>query len=130
MQQEITAKLNYLKTGPRKVRLVADLIRGKKVLKAIDILTMLRKKAALPLLKLVRSAVANAKNNYSLEAENLRVASITVNGGAMLKRWMPRARGRATTIRKRVSHVSLVLQVIEQKEKDKPKDKKVKTEIK
>jgi large subunit ribosomal protein L22 len=121
MQQEITAKLKYLKTGPRKVRLVVDMIRGKKVLKAIELLTMLQKKVALPLLKFFKSAVANAKHNYSLEAENLRVAKITVDGGPVLKRWTPRARGRATMIRKRTSHVELVLQVIEQKDNIKKK---------
>ena len=115
MQKEIIAKLNYLKIGPRKVRLAADMVRGKRVLRAVEILTMLRKKSALPLLKLINSAIANAKNNYSITAENLRVAKITVDGGAVLKRWKPRARGRATMIRKRTSHVDLVLQVIEQK---------------
>lgn len=115
MRQEITAKLRYLKIGPRKVRLVADILRGRKVLKAVEILTLLRKKAARPLLKLVKSAIANAKHNHSSEAEDLRITRITVDGGPVLKRWTPRARGRATMIRKRTSHVELVLQVIEPK---------------
>lgn len=109
MQQEVTAKLRYLRIGPRKVRLVVDLIRGRGVARAINTLSLLKKRAAKPILKLLHSAVANAKHNYSLEEKDLKVARITVDGGAVLKRWMPKAHGRATPVRERTSHINLVL---------------------
>lgn len=95
--------------GPRKVRLVADLIRGRTVARAVDILTVTNKRPAKPLLKLLLSAVANAKHNHSLAENNLRVATLTVDGGPMLKRWMPKAHGRATPVRERTSHINIVL---------------------
>ena len=107
--QEVKAKLNFLRMGPRKVRLVADLMRGRKVSMVIDRLSLMNKKAARYLLKLLKSAVANAKNNFQLEMETLRVKSITVDGGPVLKRWMPKAHGRATPIRERTSHINLIL---------------------
>lgn len=109
MSTEVTAKLSYLRIGPRKVRLAADLVRGKKALKAVEILSLLNKKAAHPVRKLISSAIANAEHNYSLPAESLRVSEILVDEGPTLKRWTPKARGRATTIRKRTSHVKVTL---------------------
>ena len=103
--------------SPRKVRLIADMIRGKKAVKAVEILSLLPKRAALPVLKLLKSAIVNAKHNFSLNVENLRVEKIIVDGGPVLKRWKPRARGRATPIRKRTSHILLVLTQFESKEK-------------
>ncbi len=108
--QEVKAKLNFLRMGPRKVRLIADLMRGRKVPMLMDRLSLMNKKAAGYLLKLLKSAVANAKNNFQLEADDLRVKSIMVDGGPVLKRWMPKAHGRATPIRERTSHISLVLE--------------------
>jgi len=105
----VTAKLSYLRMGPRKVRLVADLIRGKKVVRALEILGLSKKSAARPLMKLLNSAVANAKNNNNLSMESLVVKTITVDGGPMLKRWMPKAHGRATPVRERTSHINLML---------------------
>jgi large subunit ribosomal protein L22 len=109
MQQLVTAKLSYLRMGPRKVRLVADLVRGRSVRRAIDILSVTNKRPAKPLLKLLMSAVANAKHNFSLAQDGLKIASLTVDGGPMLKRWMPKAHGRATPVRERTSHINLVL---------------------
>lgn len=109
MKQLVTAKLSYLRMGPRKVRLVADLIRGRSVGRAIDILTVTNKRPAKPLLKLLLSAVANAKHNFSLAQDGLKVTTLTVDGGPMLKRWMPKAYGRATPVRERTSHINLVL---------------------
>ncbi|MBI2640243.1 MAG: 50S ribosomal protein L22 [Candidatus Sungbacteria bacterium] len=106
---EIKAKLNYLRIAPRKVRLVADAIRGLPVLEAERRLTFLTKRAATPILKLLHSAEANAKNNFSIQKENLRVIKITVDGGPVLKRSMPRAFGKAAPIRKRTSHILLIL---------------------
>ncbi len=107
--QEVKAKLSYLRQGPRKVRLVTDLIRGRKVSTALNSLALLNKRSALPILKLLNSAIANARHNFSLAPENLRVAKITVDGGPVLKRWMPKAHGRATPVRERTSHIQLVL---------------------
>lgn len=107
--QEVKAKLSYLRQSPRKVRLVTDLIRGRKVTTALNSLSLINKRAALPVLKLLKSAVANAKHNFSLAPESLRVAKITVDGGPVLKRWMPKAHGRATPVRERTSHIQLVL---------------------
>src|SRR3989338_2331133 len=114
---EITANLNYTRLSPRKTRLVADTIRGRHVQFALNALGVMRQRPARHLLKLLRSAVANAKHNHSIEAEQLRVKTITVDGGPMIKRWMPRAHGRATPIRERTAHVSLVLVNMPRKEK-------------
>lgn len=113
MSKEIIAKLRFLRMSPRKVRLIADMIRGKMAKKAIEVLSLLPKRAALPVLKLLNSAIANAKHNFSIESENLRVEKIIVDGGPVLKRSKPRARGRATPIRKRTSHITLSLKAIE-----------------
>ncbi|MFA5249359.1 MAG: 50S ribosomal protein L22 [Candidatus Paceibacterota bacterium] len=105
----VSAKLSYLRISPRKARLVADLVRGKSVEKAQSILSFTIKRAASPILKLLNSAVANAKNNFHLDAKGLYVARIWVNEGAVYKRVMPRARGNANQLRKRTCHVELIL---------------------
>lgn len=136
--QEVKSSLKYLRIAPRKVRLVAELIKNKPVDVAAAILSVTNKKAALPLLKLLRSAVANAKHNFKLEANKLFVKSIRVDQGPMLKRWMPRARGAVNQIQKKTSHVWLVLGVKEEgeekfaifKEEKVKKEKKVKGEKK
>lgn len=119
MSQVVTAKLSHLRMGPRKVRLVVDMIRGRKVAKAQEILVLSKKLAARPILKLLNSAVANARHNHNLVAENLCVKTIMVDGGPMLKRWMPKAHGRATPVRERTSHISLVLAEVAVKAKKK-----------
>lgn len=101
--------MNNLRLAPRKVRLAADLIRGKKVGEAERELKFLIKRASLPLIKLLKSAVANATNNFNLIKDNLYISKITVDGGTPLKRSRPRAFGRAFPIRKRTSHITLVL---------------------
>ena len=106
------AKLNNCPTSPRKMRLVADLVRGIEVEKALAILKFNQKEAALRLEKLMRSAIANwqAKNEgVDLEGAQLFVKEIRVDGGAMLKRLRPAPQGRAHRIRKRSNHVTLVL---------------------
>lgn len=105
----IEASLKNYRQSPRKVRLVANSIRGKKVVNAITKLSFTPKKASLPLVKLLESAVANAKNNFGVESDNLIIKSITVDEGYTLKRWRPRARGAAFPINKRTSHVKVVL---------------------
>jgi len=114
---EVKAKLNYLRIAPRKVRLVADMIRGKRVEEAQRILQFTRKRAAGPLLKLLNSAISNAKHNFQLKAENLWISKLLVNEGPKLKRWRPRARGRAFEIQKKTSHITIVLKELKVKEK-------------
>ncbi len=122
MSQEIVAKLRHFRHGPRKMRLVVDLIRGRKAVNALQILQLTNKRSALVLLKLLKSALANAKHNYKLEEENLRVARITVDGGPVLKRWMPKAHGRATPVRERTSHINLYLtEIVKKAKKEKTK---------
>lgn len=101
-----SAKLSNYRQAPRKVRLIADLIRGKSAAQAVNILSLLPKRGAEPMLKLVQSAVANAKEG---SAEQLFISEIQVNGGVVLKRMMPRARGRGAQILKRTSHVTISL---------------------
>lgn len=105
----VIAKLNYLKIAPRKVRMVADLIRGKSVEEAGAILNFTIKGAAKPMGKLLASAVANAKHNFQLDAINLYISKITVDEGPKQKRWRARARGRAAAIQKKSSHITIIL---------------------
>lgn len=95
--------------APRKVRLIANSLKGMPVWKAEAVLMHRPQRSAEPLLKLLRSTVANAKNNAGMETDKLRIQSIMVDGGPVMKRFMPRAFGRATPILKRMSHVTLVL---------------------
>ncbi len=104
------AQLNYLHIAPRKARLVADSIKGKHIIEAESILVYLPNRAAKPILKLLRSAIANATNNSKLNKEKLVISSITVDEGPMLKRWLPRAMGRATPIHKKTSHIKIILE--------------------
>lgn len=104
----ITAELNNYRQSPRKVRVVAGTVKGKKVEEALTILSYVPKRAALPLQKLVASALANAKVK-GLEASDLVVKSLTVDKGPTLYRRQPRSRGMATPIRKRTSKVKVVL---------------------
>lgn len=103
-----TARLKMHRQSPRKVRLVADSIRGKKVQEALTILQFADKRAAQPILKLVKSALANAKDK-GLEEEGLKIRKILVDGGAILYRRRARARGAASPIRKRTSHITVEL---------------------
>ncbi|PIR66629.1 MAG: 50S ribosomal protein L22 [Parcubacteria group bacterium CG10_big_fil_rev_8_21_14_0_10_36_14] len=106
---EIKAKARYLRMSPRKVRLVIDMIRGKKVSEASDILNFSNKWAKRPIIKLLNSAIANAEHNFDLQKDNLYIKVIKADGGPMLKRWMPRAFGRAGAIRKRTCHIEIIL---------------------
>ena len=123
----VTAKLRYLRISPRKVRLVADLIRKKKVEEAQTLLNFTTKRAARHLLKLLKTAVADAKNNFQLNPDNLYISKITVDEGPKYKRWRARARGAAYEIQKKTSHVTLILEEISPTKKTKKKTKKEKT---
>ncbi len=126
----ITVKLRQLKIAERKTRMVADLVRYKTVEEAEAILSFTPKKASRPLLKLLRSAAATAKNTYKFDPKNLYIAKLTVDGGPMQKRVFPRSRGRADHIEKRTSHITLTLeensklQAPESKQIQKSKSKK------
>jgi large subunit ribosomal protein L22 len=103
-----SATLSNYRQSPRKVRLVADLIRGKRVSVALAALAHLPKRASEPLIKLLHSALANARAK-GIDTETLIVSRIEVNQGVVFRRFMPRARGKASPIRKKSSHISLKL---------------------
>jgi large subunit ribosomal protein L22 len=111
----ITASLHNYRQSPRKVRGTANLMRGKSVVEATNMLNFLPKKATGPLGALLASAVANAKNNFNIEKEGLFVKEIRVDVGVTMKRSMPRARGSASRINKRSSHVLLTLAPLAEK---------------
>ncbi len=120
---EVQAHLNNLRISPRKIRLVADIIRGMNVRNAKIQLEFINKKSAQPVLKLLNSAIANAKHNFNLSEDNLYISKIFVNEGTTLKRWIPRAMGRASNINKRTSHITIVLDKFKNKTvKEKKKD--------
>ena len=112
---EAKAVLRYVRISPRKVGILCDLIRGKSVNQAVAILSTTPKAASEPLLKLVKSAAANAENNHNMDPEKLYVAETHADPGPIIKRFMPRAQGRAYRINKRTSHVTVVLKEKEAK---------------
>lgn len=120
----VTGKLKHLHIAPRKVREVADLIRGKTAGEAQTILEFLVKKPAEPMLKLLKSAITSANHNFKLDQANLYISKITVDEGPGLKRWRPGSRGRVSPIMRRTSHITLVLGEINETEGSKVKDKK------
>lgn len=106
---EVAARLRGARLSAQKARLVADLIRGKKVEEALDILTFSPKKAARVIKKVLESAIANAEHNEGADVDELRVASIYVDEGLTLKRIKPRAKGRADRICKRTCNITVKL---------------------
>jgi len=106
---EVRARLKFARMAPRKARLVADLIRGKRSEEALNILAFTRKAAARTIIKLLKSAIANATQKKTIDIDRLYVKKITVDQGPTMKRYQPRALGRATMIRKRSSHITIVL---------------------
>jgi len=133
---KVKAKLNNLRISPRKVRLVIDLIRGLDVSDAKLQLNFLVKRSSRPILKLLDSVIANAKNNFELDESNLYISEIFASEGPTLKRIRPRAMGRAFHIMKRTSHITIILEErVESKEKTEKtkaskKEKAKKTESK
>ena len=107
--EEAVAKLRYVRVTPRKARLVKDLVRGKKLSDALNILAFSRKKSSKLLSDLIKSAVANAESTKNMDVDNLYISSVFVDAGPTMKRFMPRAMGRATNILKRTSHITVVL---------------------
>jgi len=107
---EVTAQLNRLRLAPRKVRSVANLIKGKDVVKVLAQLDHLIKKPAPHLSKLLNSAIANAENNFNMVRSNLYIKDLVVNEGVKLKRFQPKGFGRASEIQKKTSHIKIVLE--------------------
>ena len=108
------AKLRNARMAAQKVRQVADLIRGQRVEKAINILTFSNKKAAALVKKVLESAIANAEHNDGADVDELKVSTIMVDEGATMKRWRARARGRAAKIMKRTCHVTVWVEQVGQ----------------
>lgn len=108
-EMETIAKHRHARSSAQKVRLVADLVRGKKVSQALDILTYTNKKAAVLVKKVLESAIANAEHNDGADIDDLKVTKIFVDEGPSMKRIMPRAKGRADRILKRTSHITVVV---------------------
>ena len=108
-----TAKATYIRIAPRKVQIVLDLIRNQPADKAMAILKYTPKAACEPLMKLLKSAMANAENNNNMDTSRLYVAECSVSQGPTLKRIRPRDHGRAFRINKKTSHISLVLKEME-----------------
>lgn len=107
--QEAKATVRYIRIAPRKARLVLDLIRGKDVGEAFAILRHTPKAASPIIEKLLNSAIANAEHNYQLNPSNLKIVKAYADEGPILKRYQPRAQGRAYRINKRTSHITLVV---------------------
>lgn len=126
---EIKVQLNSLRIAPRKVRLVLGLVRGLSVKEAQNQLMFTTKRSSEPVLKLLNSAIANAKNTYGLEEDSLYIKTIQADKSMILKRWLPRAMGRATPIHKKISRVVLVLEDREKSDAKKLKPKKTSEKI-
>jgi large subunit ribosomal protein L22 len=105
------ATLKRFRESPRKVRMVADMIRGRSVDDAMSILRLQQRKAAKMLSKVLGSAIANATENEKADADKLVVTNVSVDGGPVTKKWMPRSMGRANRINSRTSHVTIVVDV-------------------
>jgi large subunit ribosomal protein L22 len=106
---EAVAKLRHARVSPQKARLVADLIRGKGIEDALDLLTYSNKKSAQIIKKVLESAIANAENNYGYDIDELKVGTVFVDTGPTMKRIRARARGRADRLVKRTSHITIKL---------------------
>jgi large subunit ribosomal protein L22 len=127
---EVKVKLSNLRVAPRKARLVVDLVRGKTLEKAREVLSFTVNKSARNVLKLLNSAAASATHDLHLDESNLFISKITIDEGPKLKRWHPMSRGRAYPIIKRTSHIALALAEINPTAQERPNKKENKKEIK
>jgi len=110
---EAKAQARYVRVTPQKARRVVDIIRGKQTNEALDVLRYAPQAAARDVRKIVESAIANAENGEGLDRDSLVISNVTVDEGPTLKRWRPRAQGRAYRVRKRTSHITIVVQPTE-----------------
>ena len=106
---EIRAKARFIRISPQKIRLIMGQVRGKKVEEALNLLSFAPQRGARILKKLLDSAVANAQQNADMDVDSLYISKVYADEGPTLKRWRPRAQGRATRIRKRTSHLTVIL---------------------
>jgi large subunit ribosomal protein L22 len=106
---EARAKLNFIRMSPFKLRMVGNTIKGRKAREALAILAHSPRRAGVPLRKLLESAIANATENHDLDADALVVKNVYVDQGVTMKRWLPRAMGRATPLRKRTAKVTIIV---------------------
>lgn len=106
---EVSATTKHIRMSPRKVRLVVDSVRGKSVSQALNELRVLRKAAAVPVAKVIKSAAANAENNFNMSPNDLYIVKIAADEGPVLKRFKARARGRGGQILKRTTHITAVV---------------------
>ncbi|QJC34563.1 50S ribosomal protein L22 [Enterobacteriaceae endosymbiont of Donacia crassipes] len=106
---EILSKYKYAPSSAQKLRLIANIIRGKKISKVLDILNFSNKKSAILIKKTLNSAISNAEHNYGLDIDNLSIKKIYIDIGTNMKRIMPRAKGRSDRILKYTSHITIVL---------------------
>ncbi len=111
---KVRAQAKYIRQAPNKVRFVLDHVRGLPVIEAQQVLQFTTRRAAEPVSKVLNSAIANASNNFGFDPEELVVAEAFADEGPTLKRFRPRARGRATPIHKRTSHITIVLSANEE----------------
>ncbi len=125
-----TATLKNYRQAPRKVRLIAGLIKGREAKEALTILRFTPKRASLPIVKLLESALSNVRNAGASDKDSFRIANMTVDKGVVMKRSMPRARGRAFPIKKRTSHVTITIERMETAPKAKKAVKETKTAVK
>lgn len=107
---KVSAKLNYIRISPRKVRIMTSLIKGLDGREAVSQLERTVKRSSVPLRKLLQSAMHNGENNFGIDKDNMYVHEVKVGEGPTLKRWMPRAFGRAAQIRKRTSKIEIILE--------------------
>jgi large subunit ribosomal protein L22 len=127
---EVRAKAKQIRIAPQKTRLVAGLVRGLEVNKALSQLKFSPRKAAKPLAKLIESGIANAVHNYDLDKDNWFIKEIRIDEGKTLHRWIPKAHGRATPIRKRSSHAYIVLAEIKDSGEKQAKKQEIDAPIK
>ena len=122
---QVTARIKNLRIPPKKVRLITNFVKGKTVEAALDQLRFMNKQTAAPVAELIRSAVANAQHNFKLDKNNLMIKDCQAKLGLTLRRFMPKAHGRATLLQKKMSHVTITLAEIKpSKEHDGVKPKK------
>jgi large subunit ribosomal protein L22 len=135
---EVIAKGKYIRLSPKKGRQIADLVRGKNAHESLNLLKSMPQGAAGIIRKVLASAMANAENNFNLDKDALVISGIMIDGGPVLKRWQPRAKGAAYEIKKRTSHVTVIVsgdvktkkiaEKAEKKEKETTEDHKVEVE--
>jgi len=126
---KIKAERKFIRMSPRKIRLVADLIRLMPINEALTTLKHLEKRAALPVLKTLTQAIANAVNNHNLNKDTLTIHTLEINQGPTYKRFRPVSKGRAHSIQKKTSHIKIILESLTPKDQTSKKSPKEKSDL-